>query len=64
VIELSGDRATGNCYLDLRASVGGVAMTGFGHYDDEYVRIDGRWKFRSRKLNMCQLGEDPAVVDS
>ena len=62
VIELAGDRATGTCYLDLHAIIGGVQMTGLGHYEDQYARVEGQWKFRSRKLNMCQLTEAPAAV--
>jgi ketosteroid isomerase-like protein len=52
VIELEGDRATGRCYLDLRATYDGVSMMGSGHYDDVYVRTVAGWKFLSRKLNM------------
>lgn len=52
VIELDGDRATGRCYLDLRATRDGVSMMGSGHYEDVYIRTAGGWKFRSRKLNM------------
>jgi ketosteroid isomerase-like protein len=53
VITLNGERATGTCYLDLRAAVGGKSMIGSGYYDDHYVQVDGEWRFRSRKLTMC-----------
>jgi uncharacterized protein (TIGR02246 family) len=52
VVELDGDRATGRCYLDLRATRDGVSMMGSGYYEDVYVRTAAGWKFRSRKLNM------------
>jgi uncharacterized protein (TIGR02246 family) len=52
VIELGDDRATGRCYLDLRATRDGVSMMGSGYYDDVYVRTPAGWKFQARKLNM------------
>ncbi len=55
VIDLHGDHASGNCYLDLRGSQDGRSMIGAGYYDDEYVRVGGEWKFRSRKLTMCHF---------
>jgi len=55
VIDVRGDTATGTCYLDLRASQAGRSMIGAGYYDDRYVRVDGTWKFRSRKLTLCYL---------
>ncbi len=55
VIRLDGERATGVCYLDLRATVDGRSLIGSGHYDDLYAREDGHWKFRSRKLSMDYL---------
>lgn len=61
VIELDGDRATGTVYLDLRAIQEGRSVMGSGFYEDRYVRIDGDWRFQSRRLNMCYLvppGED------
>ena len=50
VIELDGDRASGRCYLDLRASNNGTSMIGSGYYEDRYARIGGAWKFKARKL--------------
>lgn len=55
IVELSGDEATGTCYLDLRAAQEGRSMIGSGYYEDRYARIDGVWKFRSRKLTLCYL---------
>jgi len=55
LISLEGDSATGTCYLDLRATIDGESMIGSGYYDDEYVRVGGEWKFRARKLTMCEL---------
>jgi hypothetical protein len=52
VISLAGDEASGTCYLDLRAVVEGRSMIGAGYYEDRYARVDGEWKFRSRRLHM------------
>jgi len=50
VIELDGDRATGFCSLELRTVENGEAITGAGHYEDAFERVDGDWKFSHRKL--------------
>ncbi len=63
VIDLEGDSARGTCYLDLRATLEGRRMIGFGVYEDAYVRVTGGWKFRSRRLRITELiplREDPA----
>ena len=57
VIDLRGNRATGTCYLDLRAVVDGKDMIGNGYYQDRYIRVGGEWKFQSRKLAMCYFVE-------
>lgn len=58
VIDLEGDRATGTCYIDLRATIGGRSMIGSGYYDDVYVRSapgTESWRFASRHLHMKYL---------
>ncbi len=53
VFEMQGpDQATGNCYLDLRATRDGKSVISAGHYDDVYAKIGGEWKFRSRKFHV------------
>jgi ketosteroid isomerase-like protein len=53
VVELQGtDRATGTCYLELRATREGKSMIAAGYYDDEYAKVGDEWKFRSRKVHM------------
>lgn len=55
VIELDGDTATGTCYLDLRATISGRELLSSGYYNDTYQRVDGAWKFRSRKVTMLEF---------
>ncbi|MCE2391452.1 MAG: nuclear transport factor 2 family protein [Proteobacteria bacterium] len=50
VIELDGDRASGLCSAELRLVQDGEAYTAAGHYEDEYRRVDGTWKFASRNF--------------
>ena len=55
IIELDGDRANGIVYIDLRCIRDGRSLIGSGYYEDQYVRDNGAWKFRYRKLNMHYL---------
>jgi SnoaL-like domain len=53
VIKVDGNRATGRAYWfhysndnPKRAGV----FDGFGHYEDEMVKMDGRWYFAKRRI--------------
>ena len=50
IIEVDGDTARGFCSVEIRLTQEGVAFTGAGHYEDEYRRVDGRWRFQRREL--------------
>ncbi len=49
VVDLAGsDRATGRCYVELRSLARNMEWIGSGYYEDEYVKVGGKWKFASR----------------
>ena len=52
IIEIDGDRATGICSLENRATRDGESLIGAGRLHDEYRRVDGEWKFARRRVEM------------
>ncbi len=52
IIHLQGERASGICSLENRATRGDQSLIGAGRLHDEYVRLDGAWKFKSRRVEM------------
>ncbi len=52
IIEVDGDRAKGIWYLFQACTYaeGDQAVWGSARYDEEYVRLEGEWKFRNLKL--------------
>jgi hypothetical protein len=48
-VDLDGERATGCAYVEVRDARGGQSLMIAGKYDEEYVRLDGRW-FISRTM--------------
>jgi ketosteroid isomerase-like protein len=41
---------------------GGQSLTGFGHYIERYVRVDGGWKIAALKLTRLYVEVHPAPV--
>jgi ketosteroid isomerase-like protein len=52
VIRLEGDRASGFCSLENRATRDGESMIGAGRIHDDYEKVDGAWKFAARRVEM------------
>ena len=53
VIELLGaDRAKGTCYVEVRLFRDGKKWLLSAWYNDEYARVGGEWKFKSRRITI------------
>jgi ketosteroid isomerase-like protein len=50
ITELHGDRARGYCSVEIRLIQSGVAYTAAGHYEDQFRRVAGEWRFQRRNL--------------
>lgn len=65
IIEVTGsDRATGIWPLFDYIDDGTRAMRGYGHYHDEYRKIDGRWLISSVFLTRIRADGDHPGADS
>jgi uncharacterized protein (TIGR02246 family) len=53
VIELQGpDQAKGTCYVEVRLMREGKKWLMSGWYDDQYAKVGGEWKFKSRQITV------------
>jgi len=52
VIEVDGDRASGICSFENRARRGTQSIIGAGRLHDTYMRVEERWKFASRRVEV------------
>lgn len=60
-IRLQGKgRATGTVYVELRSPAVDWQWIGTGYYDDVYEKVDGEWKFKSRKINLVSFAPPQA----
>jgi len=61
VIQLKdATHASGTCYVELRDSKNDMRWLGTGFYNDEYVKIGGEWKFKSRDVTLVRMERPPA----
>ena len=57
VVELLGpDRAKGTCYVEVRLMRDGKKTRMSGWYNDEYAKVGGEWKFKSRQITVDSMG--------
>ncbi len=52
VMRIEGNRATGACSLQNSATRGDQSIIGAGRLHDEYEKLDGEWKFKSRRVEI------------
>jgi ketosteroid isomerase-like protein len=58
-IEVDGDTAHGHSYTrELNTDASGKIERWTNRYDDEWVKIDGRWLFKSRSLEVLHIGPE------
>ena len=50
VIQVHGDQGTGLSYLEAKPVFKGESYLVAARYDDEYVKQNGQWKFKSMRL--------------
>lgn len=55
IIGLDGDNASGFCLLENRAGRDGESLIGAGRLHDTYGKVEGAWKFASRRVKMFYL---------
>lgn len=55
MIQITGNRATGICSLENRATRGDESLIGAGRLHDEYEKVNGEWKFKARRVEMFYL---------
>lgn len=50
-LDIDGDRAHGRAYWTSYTNANGKPeLNGYGHYEDEMIKIDGKWYFVKRKI--------------
>lgn len=59
VVELLGaDKAKGTCYVEVHLLKDGKKWLMSGWYNDEYAKVNGEWKFKSRQITTDSFGPE------
>jgi hypothetical protein len=59
VIELTGsDSAKGTCYVEVHMKREGKKWEMRGWYNDDYAKVGGEWKFKSRRITTDSFGPE------
>jgi len=55
-IEITGDAtATGIWAMFDSVEMPGITLKGYGHYEEEYIKDDGKWKIRNLRLTRLRV---------
>ena len=55
-IEITGDAtATGIWAMFDYVEMPGITLKGYGHYEEEYIKDDGKWKIRNLRLTRLRV---------
>ena len=63
VIKIDGNKAVGRAYWFIMGNSNPertATLSAYGHYEDEMVKVDGKWLFSKRKIYNEQLAERAA----
>ena len=54
-LEIAGDQATGRVFTHEVLELGdGTISRPVGRYDDNYIKVDGRWLFKARRYSLLK----------
>jgi hypothetical protein len=53
IIDGEGDTARLRMYVLSFGIIGGITPRVMGEYDDTLVRVNGQWKFKTRRITFC-----------
>jgi hypothetical protein len=60
-VDTTGQQAWGETYFTFHGGVGTIVVTGCGRYVDYFVKIEGAWKVKYRRVvpDQSPAGDDP-----
>jgi uncharacterized protein (TIGR02246 family) len=56
IVEVDGDTGTSRSYVEEVLDASGNSFKVYGVYNDEVVREDGKWKFKTRRYSVLYNG--------